>query len=70
LFWSHDRPPYFQAGYADGHAESIPVPVPVYRLVLKKVNSISKSDRPTMAMFKAADTKEWKTFETWLKSQP
>jgi prepilin-type N-terminal cleavage/methylation domain-containing protein len=72
--WSHDRPPHVIAGYSDGHAESVPIPEPVYRLSTQKINPgtqgsiLNKSDAMCLGIFKACDTKDFKQLETWLKS--
>ena len=71
LVWSHDRPPFVQVGFSDGHAESLRIPDNIYKLSIQKLGaSLGNSDRMCLGVFQAADTKDFKKLETWLKTLP
>jgi hypothetical protein len=71
LVWSHDRPPFVQVGFSDGHAECVRIPDSVYKLSVQTLSSpLANSDRMCLGIFQAADTKDFKKLESWLKTLP
>ena len=65
--WSHEKPPFVMAGFSDGHAEAVAIPVPLYKAQLGKIDTLNESDAFIMGIFQACDTKDFKPFDIWLK---
>jgi prepilin-type N-terminal cleavage/methylation domain-containing protein len=63
--WPHSRPPFYIAGFSDGHAESISVPQKVYN-ASRNLNTQGKGDGFTTMMFQAADTRDFTRIQSLL----